>query len=398
MITIKKENGFGERLVIDTIETYEVAEWLFEKYCNLLDDGCSCLQDVILLPLGENSENYLKFYNRRDFCRSLYLYEHLFDERDRVCSQCGQNGNKMFFAPNGQCLHCLCENYRKNNTQVDLRDYLQRYGVKHCIPSKINASRKPYMGFELEVVRGDNQCLMASDAENIINTMKSYEMLCKQDASVYAEFVSKPLLLSESIEKIDQCVDFLQPQGFVSWKGAKCGFHVHINKKSIKNESNLLEWFCQNHDLLRDFCGRDDDYYCKFDPELMRNNYTFRERRFRFSAINFLNSHTVEIRGFRGTLNKDRLHCYLKLADFFASYSDKLLNLSWDDIDFLVADDFLHNYLAEKQILDPTIQEYLKTKIKSQKNYKKQLKAFNCFNIRELVQLKETIQTRALFQ
>ena len=391
-LQIKNRLIDGSVVDADGVESTELVDFLSAQYKYLLENNLGGLPAAILV-YRPNFESPLDFEYKSDFTRRSCYYD---STADQECPICHYWGPSYLHNSEGICLSCVCRDLRDAYTETDLRSYLQRYGLKHRISGRINASKKAYMGFELEVTKGEDQTITVKDAKKVIDNMRANNMLSKQDASVYAEFVSKPLLLKDALAKVDQCVDLLQPMGFTSWQGNKCGFHVHLNKNGVKNELKLVQFFCENADILKKLCGRTNDYYCRFDPNLVWQNY-ITKRGPRFAALNFLNKHTIEIRGFRGTLSKPRLHCYLKLADFFANFSDNLDRFMWSDICFILQDDFFTEFCNENQLCDPELMNFANEFCKTPKNYVKQLTDFNCCNLSELKTVIEAIKNRSLF-
>ena len=200
-------------------------------------------------------------------------------------------------------------------------------------------------------------------SQEILKSLTDHGLLCKHDGSVYAEFVSLPLIPSDCIDHLKKTANLLSDTFpyFDAWKGGKCGLHIHINRKSVKSKKNLFRFFLAYKEVFQTLSGRTNTYYCSFeDYELERNFYNPSYAR-RYTALNFKNKSTIEFRLWRGTLNPDTLEMYVKITATLGRLSLYLNDLSISDFLFLCdcdksimikLDSNIANLLTSEQISD----------------------------------------------
>lgn len=219
-----------------------------------------------------------------------------------------------------------------------LERYLNKWNSRVSVPDETKKSFRTYLGYEFEVIKKDD-CIRISDStsQEILNSLTDHGLLCKHDGSVYAEFVSLPLEPSDCINHLKKTASILSEDFpfFDAWKGGKCGLHIHINRKSVKNKKNLFRFFLTYKEVFQTLSGRVNTYYCSFcDYEMERNFYNPSYAR-RYSALNFKNKSTIEFRLWRGTLNPDTLEMYVKLTAMLGKLSLYLYDLSISEFLYL---------------------------------------------------------------
>ena len=219
-----------------------------------------------------------------------------------------------------------------------LERYLDKWNSRVTVPGEIKKSYKAFLGYEFEVIKKDD-CIRISDqtSQLILKALTDHNLLCKRDGSVYAEFVSLPLQPADCIQHLQKTASILSEDFpyFDAWKGGKCGLHIHINRKSVKNKKNLFRFFLTYKEVFQTISGRVNTFYCSFgDYELERNFYNPSYAR-RYSALNFKNKSTIEFRLWRGTLNPDTLEMYVKLTATLGRLSLYLNSLSVSEFLFL---------------------------------------------------------------
>lgn len=238
---------------------------------------------------------------------------------------------------------------------------LSSYTKKHHVNDAINNSNLFYMGFELELVENDDG-VSTSELEELVALATDANLLAKYDGSVDAELVSRPLLREDLKEKVKEtlCVVSESSSNWVSWdqsseysSGGRCGFHLHVNKRPIKNIKAIYKFINRYEDFFKVFSGRKNMYYCRLDPDYMTNNYNKRHQ-YRYSAINNLNSYTLEFRLWRGSLNYQRLSFYVDLTHTLCKYSHLLTKLSLCDVLFLTDNNFVFNFLDDDHAIWPS--------------------------------------------
>ena len=238
---------------------------------------------------------------------------------------------------------------------------LNSYTKKHHIESSINDSNLFYMGFELELVESPDG-VSTNELEELVSLATDSNLLAKYDGSVDAELVSRPLLRDDLKEKIKETLAIVSKSSanWVSWDqsseysaGGRCGFHLHVNKRPIKNIKALYRFINRYEDFFKVFSGRKNLYYCRVDPYYMANNYNKRHN-YRYSAINNLNAYTVEFRLWRGSLNFQRLCFYVDLTYTLCKYSHALNRMTLEDVLFLTNNNFVFNFLDDDHAIWPS--------------------------------------------
>lgn len=238
---------------------------------------------------------------------------------------------------------------------------LNNYTKKHHIESSINDSNLFYMGFELELVESPDG-VSTNELEELVSLATDSNLLAKYDGSVDAELVSRPLLRDDLKEKIKETLAIVSKSSanWVSWDqsseysaGGRCGFHLHVNKRPIKNIKALYRFINRYEDFFKVFSGRKNLYYCHLDPYYMANNYNKRHN-YRYSAINNLNAYTLEFRLWRGSLNFQRLCFYVDLTYTLCKYSHVLNKMTLEDVLFLTNNNFVFNFLDDDHAIWPS--------------------------------------------
>lgn len=237
----------------------------------------------------------------------------------------------------------------EQSDDCDLRDYLRDYRTRVSIPYEVLGSSKLRLGFELEITKG-NSNLTETDCQNIMDAMSEKKMLAKKDGTVYAEMVSQPLLLKEASEKVADVVNYLKQYGFTAWNENRAGFHIHVTKRAVKSQSNLVLFFEKYAETLKKVSGRTHWDYCYYDLDHIKGN--LEHHRDRYCALNFLNRSTIEFRLWRGSLKVERLLMYLKLSDCLARYSQHLATWTPTDVAFVVDDPFFDSLAIEAGEID----------------------------------------------
>ena len=237
------------------------------------------------------------------------------------------------------------------------KDLLASYTTKHHIASDINRSYKTYMGFELELVESSSDIITDDQFEDLLESSVELGLLAKYDGSVDAELVSCPLQIEEFKQLLKNTVDMVKDNSseWLSWDNfrGRCGFHIHVNRNSIKSVKRLYAFVNNNNQVLRLLSGRKNTHYCSFDWWELKRNY--KKTGTRYTALNNLNKHTVEFRFWRGSLFLPRLCMYADLTYTMCRYShllgDTTNDLSFPEIVFLTNNAFLNDLITAKRDL-----------------------------------------------
>lgn len=276
---------------------------------------------------------------------------------------------------------------------------LNSYTKKHLVSNQINESNLFYMGFELELVEGP-EGVDTDELEQLVRLATDADLLAKYDGSVDAELVSRPLLIDELKEKVKETLSLVSESSpnWVSWdqsseysSGGRCGFHLHVNRKSIKNIKNIYQFLKFYESEFKILSGRKNLYYCRLDPDYMNKNYK-KYHSNRYSAINNLNPHTLEFRLWRGSLNYDRLCFYIDLTWTICRYSGYIgsQSMTLAELLFLTNNNFTNCIFSKIKELSGVKKEYETIKrFFSFKNWKTNLRNLNRYRkIKDLNGLK----------
>lgn len=240
------------------------------------------------------------------------------------------------------------------------KNLLASYSKKQPVSDLINKSYKTFMGFELELVESSEDIITDDQFKHLIESSVELGLLAKYDGSVDAELVSSPLQLKEFKTLLKNTVDMVKDNSseWLSWDNSRgrCGFHIHVNRNSIKSVKRLYAFINNNYQVLRLLSGRKNTQYCSFDWWELERNY--KKNGSRYTALNNLNKNTVEFRFWRGSLFLPRLYMYVDLTYTLCRYShllgDTTKDLSFAEVVFLTNNDFLNQLIEAKKDLCTT--------------------------------------------
>lgn len=257
-----------------------------------------------------------------------------------------------------------CEDYRRSQGE----GFVHQYSYK---PDPIFLGKDKhslYMGWELEAdTLYHNQDEASAYTSNILEQENNLAYL-KQDGSVSKgfEIVTHPIAHNElrgaHLDPYWDTIERLRADyNFRSWDSeASCGLHIHLSRKGFSNGAHLhrfLQFIYRNPEMMMKFAGRKSEDYATFQDVWKYDEYDRPFRSYahkldyvpsrphtmgrrgstRGSAVNTNNEHTIELRFFRGTLNKKGILACLDMAHAGVEYT-RLLNtrdviagmLSWD--------------------------------------------------------------------
>lgn len=203
-----------------------------------------------------------------------------------------------------------------------------------------------YLGFELEVEadggdRNGGASLFKND-EDIV--------YLKQDGSINNgfEIVTHPMTLDWAMEHFPwQRLEELDALGFEGFGCSNVGVHVHVSRDGFTNESHqarFVHFVIRNENFLCALAGRKNNTYAYFDRDALRGMAKKLRRTIstpKYSAVNVLHKHTLEVRIFQSSVKVKRVKMYLQLVDAIRLYTE---NMSCKDIisgDALSADGFV---------------------------------------------------------
>jgi hypothetical protein len=225
------------------------------------------------------------------------------------------------------------------------------------------STSQKYVGFELEVVPLNDRYEVAEDLlKNVSN------IVCENDGSIGAgdhdfeedgfEVISNYGELYQIIDIAKGVVQNLNGKA-VSFEAGCCGLHVHLTKdKSVYNNAKFVVFWndVDNWPFIKQFTHRDNSSWCKRritknkeSLKLVKNNEynEFMWSRDKYELIRFTD-HTVEIRGYKGTLHEPRLLACIELSYYTYEYCK--LDICIDKLNFR---DFMEWLPEESRYIRP---------------------------------------------
>jgi hypothetical protein len=203
-----------------------------------------------------------------------------------------------------------------------------------------------YLGFELEVeANGSGKNHGAGLFENDEDIV-----YLKQDGSIHNgfEIVTHPMTLDWAMEHFPwQRLDELSSLGFEGYGCDNVGVHVHVSRDGFLNESHqsrFVHFVIRNESFLCALAGRSNNSYAYFDRDALRGMSKKLRRTVstpKYSAVNVLHKHTLEVRIFKSSVKVERVKMYLQLVDAIRLYTE---NMSCKDMisgNSLSADSFV---------------------------------------------------------
>jgi hypothetical protein len=193
--------------------------------------------------------------------------------------------------------------------------------------------------------------------------------------------VSHPMTL----DYINGAFDFealrqLADAGMRSARTRTCGLHVHLNKGFFRSAPTtayrFMQMFYRNAEMWRSLAGRSNSSYAQWDlgeqdnmlgytrsmaDSLRTGNYNYFNRD-RYVAVNLQQSHTIELRFFKGTLRpltmQARLQAVHAVAEFAMSTKYKVNikeSASWEQFRNFTTDNAkkfgaFNTYASEKGV------------------------------------------------
>ena len=340
----------------------------------LNDDTCNVDDSSWCQGCWENSTFYC------DNCSTTYPdhYTNLYVQGSTYCETCADR----------RLSYCdSCDEYSHNDSPCDCesdshccngisRGSVHSYDCRpeqHALNFHGISNNKLYLGFELECeiigsYRNDDLLTIASDFGT--SRLEGIARL-KHDGSIGRvngeqvgdngfEIVTDPhthLTYRENSDRLWDTIELLRKDYKArSWDTQNCGLHVHVSREGFSNGAHMhrfLSLVYRNAPHMVKFAGRLSDY-ARFNDvyEIRHDEYdrptpTFSlkkkldyDRRYkteRMSAVNTQNEHTIELRFFKGTMNKAGVLSALDLTQAMVEYtrevrlSDVLMGaLTWE--------------------------------------------------------------------
>lgn len=229
------------------------------------------------------------------------ICETCYDANYFRCNCCEEIYHINGYGSRGQCLDCV----RILTEEAVIKPYATN--VLNFLDFQGDSKDGIYFGVELET----NCCYgeLMNDAEATLRIVDGFAIL-KEDQSLTNgfEIVTAPATLD--VQKKNWS-NFLEnkPSGMTSWESGDCGLHVHISRSALSpleiGKMTVLLNDQTNARFIRAIAGRVSQRYAAFDStKKITDGRKKPGSEYRYEALNLTNDSTVEIRIFRGTLNK----------------------------------------------------------------------------------------------
>jgi hypothetical protein len=252
-------------------------------------------------------ENY--YVSGSTMCHSCFEHTGAFE--CRVC--CNYHGDEYLHNPDDDSEDWICTRCANGG-----HDIIHSYGYKPFVRFLKLENDKPtdlFFGIELEVEKDNSSVKHGDMAKEILNTDVYY---FKRDGSLNDgfEIVTHPMTFNYIQANKDKVflpmLNKLVEAQYRSYDANSCGIHIHLSKQAFGTWQlyRFIKFFVDNKDFVTSISQRkaeklerwaaiddenDDSIIYKAKKKSGNNK--------RYVAVNLQNSHTVEIRIFRGTLN-----------------------------------------------------------------------------------------------
>ena len=244
-----------------------------------------------------------------------------------------------------------------------------------------------FFGIEIEVEARNNLV----DASNYAYQLEANELAyLKHDGSLSNgfEIVTHPMshdFYKNQAEEFWDVIETLRSQYKVkSWDTSTCGLHIHISRSGFNGGAHMhrfLNLVYSNQEFYQTLAGRSSDQWAKFDDverrewaldkngdrivdaygdrviittRSFRNKLDHNRGSDRYSAVNTLNRHTLEMRIFRGTVNGDTIKAQIDLAHASVEYTRTMSVKDIREGGALTSTQFIR-YIAENAMLYPEL-------------------------------------------
>lgn len=332
-----------------------------------------------------------------------YYCSHCYHERYATCDCCGSRiyRDEAYFDPWGDSLCESCfhdeytECYQCGRTIRQEDSYVDEDGNYYCqncegsyanTRSINNYSYKPrpvffgdndnekYFGIELEIEGAGRDSVNARELIEIINEGYRFNevVYVKYDGSVDTgfEFVTHPLSYEFALnmpwkKMFKRAIEM----GYRGHDRGNCGLHIHISRKAFGDDHesqddgimNVLYIVEKFWDEMVKFSRRTQGQlerwasrYGLFPPRTLLEKAKYSAR---YRAVNLNNTHTIELRFFRGTLKYNTFIATLQFVNHIVNVAiekdiEDIQQMSWNEFieynDFVFNHDEFRTYLEER--------------------------------------------------
>ena len=263
------------------------------------------------------------------------LCSECFYNRCFVCAECGASKDRYYFREGDVCTNCYAKKIKKGVNSAGLK------------PTPIFKGDGPrYLGFELEIMNSEMEYPCDSKLDTAADTLRAVtqeRVYCKGDGSITGpgfEIVSHPATLDwyQENEKLFDPIFDLRNDGYRSDSTSCCGLHIHISRASLPTATlyRMLRFSFSNIEWMQSIAQRGDGIYHSWtkqdEPQI--KDKSERACGCRSCAINTSNKITIELRMFKGTLDKALFWKGMEMADALPAFAEAGYGINESTQDF----------------------------------------------------------------
>ena len=220
-----------------------------------------------------------------------------------------------------------------------------------------------YMGLEVEVEKAAEFVHQMVERDIYEDWHSPNFYYWKSDGSLSeegAEMVTMPATLQAHKSKFPfEQLDWLHSQGARAWGYGSCGMHIHVSRSAFSGPHmwKFIKFQLHNAERLIGIAGRDSNQWASWrndtmdDARVSAAKYTKNINRHsvfvnRYSALNFNNADTVELRYFRSNISRHGILRNIELVHGMWAYTAELtikdlFQHGWSFSKFV---DYMRNY------------------------------------------------------
>jgi hypothetical protein len=288
---------------------------------------------------------------------SIILCESDFDSCYCHCQSCScllSNSDAYYLDSDDEDPYCFsCYEDRRRDEEDDETTYIHPYSYKPHV--KFFGTGKRYYGIELEMSGVNGKDPDSARVLLEIANKGQDHMYIKADSSVEAGFecVSAAFSLDYHINHFNwqEVLEASIKMGYRSHLTNFCGYHIHVSREGLGETledqeatiSRILYFFQMHFTELLNFSRRTLQNYnkwcCRYkmkdSPKEVLDNAKMSSNG-RYTCVNSLNTSTIEIRIFRGSLRLNTIIAAIQLCDLICKHcmdksDEEIQNLSWQD-------------------------------------------------------------------
>ena len=190
---------------------------------------------------------------------------------------------------------------------------------KDCFPESSMRDKEIYYGVEFEVIISDAAPFNEKVKELEVAIGKDFAIF-KKDSTIGPRGVEIVTLPARFEVQMERWTEFFKAnvRGVVSWKGGKCGIHIHIRREVLSplTIGKMMVFLNdpKNETYITKIAGRYGSYFCKNSDKKLSDAYDTEDCN-RYEMLNVSNRNTVELRIFRGSFNRTHFLADLQFTD-----------------------------------------------------------------------------------